>query len=213
MMKRIAVCLLAFAVLAVLPVSAEIEIGVGVTPPLLERPAGAEDSDNIFEKVMVSLHGGLSTAWLFYASVDAMLLPPYVLQSLTTTYNPTTGAYSEGIYRPGFLTMLDVGIRPKIGPLALLATVGVNMLYAYKEEELPQGSYQPELGVNARVGAYLFLGDNLALTGIGTVVFPDFDQLMVTAQALVGKNKTAQNQAIDRIMKNLVPTVGLVIQF
>jgi hypothetical protein len=213
-MKRAVLCILIIAVLAVMPVAAEIELGVGISPPLIEKPEGAGESENPLEDMMLSFHVGYSFLWLFYASADAIMLPPYVLQSLTSTYDPITNVQREGIYRPGFINLINVGIRPRIGPIALMASVGINMLYVYKQDELPEDAFDPTgLGVNARVGAYLFLGKNLALTASATTVFANFDELVMTFADLASDDPFLSEWATQRLLSGLYPTIGLVFSF
>jgi hypothetical protein len=209
-MKRMTVCF-GLAVLALGTAFADIEIGVGVAPPLSERPAGATDNPGPLGDIMVEFHGGFSFWWLFYASADAYVLPPFVVRQMTTAIDTSSGFVKDGQYRPGFLTLFDVGIRPKIGPIALSATAGVNSLYIYKEKDLPKDAYKPELGVNLRLGLYVFLNRFMAVTASGTTVFPSFSSLVSTMKAIGGSDSYLQQQAVDYVVGNLYPTVSFVL--
>ncbi|MDP3176292.1 MAG: hypothetical protein Q8M76_00225, partial [Spirochaetaceae bacterium] len=163
---------------------ADIELGAGISPPLGELPEGMpEEAAGPLGNTMVSFHGGYSFAWLFYVSADAFVLPPFVVRNMTS-YVDEQGFVKDGQFRPGFLNLINVGIRPKIGPFAVSATVGINNLYLYKSSEIAEDAYSPELGVNLRLGAYFFLSKSLAVTVSGTTVFPDSNALVSTLKAV-----------------------------
>jgi hypothetical protein len=160
---------------------------------------------------MMSFHAGYSFWWLFYASADAFVLPPFVIQNITAY---TSDLYTvDGVYRPGFVTMLDFGFRPTIGPLGAMLEAGINTLYIYKQDELSENAYNQSVGFNARAGAYLFLNKNIAVTGTGTMIFSDIQSMISTFKALAGKDAADRQKAIDLIMGKFLPTIGLIIQF
>lgn len=191
---------------------AEIEIGAGVSPPLMEMPKDMpQEAAGPLGNTMISFHGGFSFWWLFYASADSYILPPFVVKNMTTTFSPELGYVVEGQYRPGMLNLINVGFRPKIGPLAVTASVGVNNLYIYKQDELDQKVFKPSLGVNLRLGLYLFLNKVMAITATGTTVFQSPEGLIKTLEAIGGENQYLREKAIDYVMGNLYPTIGLIL--
>lgn len=183
---------------------AEFELGFGIAPPLssTDQETGY---DGFFYNNTAILHAGYSFAWLFYASVDAMILPPVAVSGLTGYLNPITGNYQNGIFRPGILSLIDVGFRPRIGGLMLMVSTGINSLYVYKQEELTADeTFNPSLGVNLRAGVGLKLGKVLGIMVSATTVFSDFDTMIGTLQALGGGGETAL-MAQERILNNLYP--------
>lgn len=181
---------------------AEIELGFGIAPPL----ASSDENvyyDGFFYNNTAILHAGYSFAWLFYASVDMMMMPPSAVSGITGYLDPETGLYTNGIFRPGVLSMIDIGIRPRIGGLMLMVSTGINNLYVYKQDEISD-YYTPSLGVNLRAGVGLKLGKHLGLMVSATTVFSDFDTMIATLQALDADGETAQ-MAQEQILNNLFP--------
>lgn len=204
MAKRV-IALMAVLILATIPIFAEIELGVGLAPPLGTIPS--EASQGFFNDSTKVIHAGYSFAWLFYASYDGLILPPYAVSQMTGVMDTTTGSWSPGYYRPGFLNTFNVGIRPRLGPVMISASIGANSLYIYKQGV--DGLTVPPIGVNLRVGAGLKLGKILGIMVSGTSVFSDFNDLTTTLKAVAGNDAYLQQIATDRILNNLFPTVVL----
>jgi len=189
---------------------AEIELGVGIAPPIGTVPDNASSGGPLGDSTIV-FHAGYSFWWLFYGSYDGFVLPPYAVSQMTGTIDTTTNSVSTGYYRPGFLNTFNFGIRPRLGPLMISASVGVNSLYIYKGEA--DGLTAPPLGVNLRVGAGWKFTKNLGLMVSGTSVFADSAELSATLDALSGSDAFMKRQAQDRIMSTLFPSVVLSLYF
>jgi len=169
------------AVMVAAPAIAELELGFGIAPPIGDIPAGAE-GETFFDDATKVLHAGYSFLWLFYACYDGLVLPPYAVSSMTSTLDTSTGSYSSGYYRPGFLNTFSLGIRPRIGPFSIMAAVGINQLYVYKEGEDELDI--PPVGVHLKLGAGFRFAKWLGISVTGTTVFSDFDSLSATLEAL-----------------------------
>jgi len=215
MTKKLALC--AFLILFLSGVAfAELEVGFGIAPPLGSTSDETSDdqtesdsessSGGFFYDNTAVLHAGYSFAWLFYASLDAMMLPPSAVSSMTGYFNVDDGTYKNGVYRPGILSLIDVGIRPRIGPLMLMVTTGINNLYIYQQDELDE-EFASSLGVNLRVGLGLKLSKWLGLMVSGTVVFSDFDSMIFTLKALEDPKLT--EKATEQLLNNLYPVITL----
>ena len=190
---------------------AEIELGFGIAPPLAEsNDMSSSDDDAYTEGFWYNntgiFHFGYSFAWLFYASADALILPPAAVQGMTGIYDMATGTFRTGPFRPGILTLLDVGFRPRIGPIMIMAATGINTMYIYRQDELDE-DFQSDLGVNLRVGLGYKLGKILSITASGTVVFNNFDTMVSTLDTLANGSASDQEFAMDTIMSGLYPAV------
>jgi len=189
---------------------AEIELGIGIAPPIGEVPEDAA-SDGLFGDATTVLHAGYSFWWLFYASYDAFVLPPYAVSQMTGTIDPANGGLQPGYYRPGYLNTFNFGIRPRLGPLMLTASIGANSLYIYKGEE--DGLEPPPLGVNLRFGAGWKISKHFGLMATGTTVFGSMDELSNTLDALNSDNPDVSAAAEDRILANLFPSIVFSLYF
>jgi hypothetical protein len=196
------------AVLVAAPAIAELELGFGIAPPLGEVPPGAQSEGFLGDSTKV-IHAGYSFLWLFYACYDGLILPPYAVSSMTGRFDISQGSYVSGYYRPGFLNTFTLGIRPRIGPIHLMAGIGINQLYVYKQEE--DSLELPDIGVHLKLGAGFRFTNWLGVSVTGTTVFSDFDSLMSTLEALSGDDEYLQERAMDTILSNLFPSVALVI--
>ncbi|MBI9104344.1 MAG: hypothetical protein JEY99_18140 [Spirochaetales bacterium] len=183
---------------------AELELGVGITPPL-EDVEGA--TGDFGQDMLISFHGGYSFWWLFYASWDAYVMPAYLMSALTETIDDS-GNVSPGVYKPGFLNMFDVGIRPRIGPLMVMAEVGINTLYVYEQSE----DEQSELGGNIRVGAGLHF-NHISIMGTVSSVFSSFDSMTNTLEDLGSGDAWLEEKAQEKIMETLIPTITVNLWF
>ena len=91
------------------------------------------------------------------------VITPWFVQQ-TTSYVDSNDVYTAGTKAPGYLNFIDIGIRPQIGPIYLLATAGINHLYIHSKYQV--AGKVPPLGVNLRLGAGLqFGGLSIAVTG------------------------------------------------
>lgn len=207
-MRMKAVLVIAMLVLLGVGAWAELEFGFGIAPPLGEVPENAVSGGFLGDSTQV-MHAGYSFLWLFYASYDGLILPPYSVSQMTGSIDTSTGDWSPGYYRPGFLNTFNVGIRPRIGPVTLIATIGANSMYVYKASE--DGLEVPPVGVNLRIGAGLRLAKWIGITATGTSVFADFQELSSTLDALGGSDQFLKDKAQEQILNNLFPIVTLVI--
>ncbi|QEN06140.1 hypothetical protein EW093_16080 [Thiospirochaeta perfilievii] len=206
MKKKIAV--LITLVLLSTTIFAEIELGLSFTPGdvlVTEETAAAMQwvgADSTSDESLLGFHFGYSFWWLFYASYDSLIVPPWFVYQ-TTTYTEADGTPVSGINAPGFMNFLDFGIRPKIGPIYLLATIGFNDLYIHSQYEQVEDA---GLGVNLRIGAgYQFGAFSINFTG--TSMFNSFDQLSATMSRLSDQ----EPGAMDDFMSRIIPSIGFVL--
>ena len=196
-MRKLIVLTAAVLMVAIaLPVfSQDFEIGVSWTPvPGKEeegRIAEEEGMDSIF-----GFHFGYCWWSIFYASLDSLVMPPPIIQDWT------------GYYRPGFLNLLDVGVRLFIGPVVGYAELGVNNIYVYKQGE--DNLDAAGLGANLRLGLglkYKMLGVNVS----GTSVFPSVSFMLDVLKGLASDQ--TRNLSLQMIKEGLVPSLNLVLYF
>jgi hypothetical protein len=212
-MKKLWVLLTVFLLLTVsLPVFAELELGVGFSPPLGSKDQNAGMSGNVVQDAMYSSHLGLSWWWLFYASVDSYVMPPYTIQDLTTTVNETTGTVTPGYYRPGFLNLFDVGIRPELSSVILMLETGINYLYIWRSADVPDLANKSMLGVNLRGGVGYNFGFISAMVS-GTVVFDNFQDVVTVFRNIAGNNQFLRDQTLKGLLKSLYPTLTVNLHF
>ena len=201
-MRRVILPLIVVVLLALsAPVFAEIELGASFTPAeymmseeikQLEQFLGAEDQ---FEAIF-GFHIGYSWWWLFYGSWDAMVMPPWWVYSITV------GEEASGIYRPAFLNLFDVGVRPTLGPIILLAEAGINNIRIYDQESLGVQGTEANFGVNLRLGAGLKF-DWWGITVTGTSVFATFNKMVQVIQGVTESNPNA----IKYLVNSLIPSI------
>lgn len=185
----------------------EYELGIALTPmDVLKTDEDknmelmSEGSDNSANDFILGLHFGYSFAWLFYASVDANAMPPWWVAKMTATQQED-GTRIAGINQPGFVTFIDVGVRPTFGSLMVLGEVGINHFYI-KEG----GDNNNKLGVNFRLGAgYKF--DPFSISLIATAIFPDFQTMKYVFQALADHEEWAQKA----LGKSIIPSLAFYL--
>lgn len=204
-MRRFLVPLIALLLLSFsTPVFAEIELGASFTPAEFFMSEEVRDleaflgSTDDFDMIY-GFHVGYSWWWLFYASVDSLIVPPWFIYSITA-------GEQSGIYRPGYINMIDVGIRPTLGPLLIFAEAGLNNIFIYKQDELDNPP--DNLGVNLRIGGGLLM-DWWSITVSGTSVFPNFDQMVNVLEGIIDQNP----QAIRYLMESLIPSINVNLHF
>jgi hypothetical protein len=195
---------------------AELELGFALTPPITtdvpENIAG-----DFLESSIKSLHVGFSWWWLFYASWDSLILPPYVVQELAATKGGEGDNifYTPGPLVPGYLNLFDLGIRPKIGPILAFAEVGINHMWIYGDSwdvNPYRSDANTSVGVNMRIGAGLAFGW-WGITASGTLVFTDFETMAEDLDTLSNGSQFAQDQVAEKLINSLIPSVGFNIYF
>jgi hypothetical protein len=209
MKKFIIPLILVLFLLIIIPATvsaAEWELGLGYTPLSNEDLA---DDASFQESGLTSFHAGYSFWWLFYASWDSFIMPPYLVESMTGSLE--NDVYKEGYYRPGFLNMYDVGIRIHLGPVMGFATVGVNTLYVYRQDE-------DMLDVGENIGANLRLGlgarfDWWGITASISSIQPSIDQAVMIIENMSSGDDYLKTQAEEMFLANLVPSIMLVMYF
>lgn len=202
-----------FACTAVSLFSGEVEIGLGISPPprTEEKNVGyVADSEGIEDKWAPSFHFGYSFAWLFYVSADSQVVSPRQVYAYTEDQDHGVNGYRV----PGFLNTFNVGFRPNIGPLRLLATVGINHLYIYgnPSETNPAESSDLDMGVNFKAGLGWY-GDNIGVLATGMFTFDSFDQMSDVFSDLTSDVSRRKEEAQDTLMTLLIPTFSFVILF
>lgn len=195
MIKKIGL-ILSFTLLSSGLFANELELGLSMTPGSLLYKTEATASRYAADESLLGFHVGYSFWWLFYASWDSMIVPPWFIEQQTQVYDAA-----------GFMNFYDVGIRPKIGPLYLLATIGVTDLYVHNYYATEQNYESNEVGANIRLGVG-FVFDVFSVNIVGTSFYKDFAVMQKTLQALAeGKDPNAQ----EDFLKTLLPSVGFVL--
>ncbi len=203
-MRRAYVPLVILVLLALsTPAFSEIELGASFTPAeflmseeakQLEQFIGAEED---FEAI-VGFHIGYSWWWIFYGSWDAIVMPPWWIYSITV------GPDSSGTYKPGFLNLMDIGVRPTLGPIMLLAEAGLNNIYIHGQQaEIGiESATEPNFGVNLRLGAGLKFGW-WGITVTGTSVFATFTKMTDVIEGVIESDPLA----IQYLISSLIPSI------
>jgi hypothetical protein len=213
-MKKIIVLMVGILLLsAVSPLSAdELEVGVSLFPIKWASTEG-EEAQLIGEGSFINdwLFGyHFARAWfLFYLSWDAFVLPPFVVQDITTIVEGEV-VVREGFYRPGFINFFDFGIRLTLFEIATgFAELGINTLYVYKQQELPVDQRPGAWGANLRIGAGVRISPAWGAILTGTAMFPSFDKMMDVLRGLGSDNVLVQNAAKSQI--KMFPSVMFVM--
>lgn len=185
----------------------EIELGLSLTPMEVLKSEEDQSMETLSEgeggggDFILGLHFGYSMAWLLYASIDANAMPPWWVAKTTSTVDELTGERVAGTYQPGFVTFLDVGIRPTIGSFILLAELGINHFYIKGG-----GDNANKLGVNFRFGLGYKL-DPFSISLIATSIFPDFKTMSYVFDALSDDEEWAQ----EALAKSIIPSLTFYI--
>ena len=175
----ISVSFLGFAI-----VEEETDVGVSFMPAT---------EDVFLDSGLVGLHVAHRFAHVLYASWDALISPPKMVQSWTTsekTDHHGTKLIIPGVYRPGFLNLFDFGLGLPIGPVFISAQAGINYLYILEQFRLAEVNQGGALGANVRVGAGIRFDSSLsfnhewAIVANGTVVFPSIQSALQTLSDL-----------------------------
>jgi hypothetical protein len=169
-MKRILLPLAVIALLALsVPAFAEWELGLGFTPAQNQYA-----TDKPLEGV-INFHVGYSWT-ILYLSWDAFAMPDYWVYQATSYVDPVSGWYYPGYYTPGFLNLMDVGVKFVIKPFIAYAEVGTNFLYLYGGKFYSDPNGGSGMGVNLRAGVgvkFGWWGINLS----GTQVFASWNDM------------------------------------
>jgi len=216
-MNRILILLIVFSLIIPAMIMAdEFEVGVAVTPLSIIKDESAIAMENMygsgggfFQDNILGLHVGYSLAWLFYASLDANIMPAWWIKN-ATEFSDEAGELHQGIFAPGIISFLDIGIRPTFGPVILMAELGINYLYIHSYYNVdPQTGAElagGKMGFNFRVGVgYEFEPFSISL--LGTSVYSSFD---VMKEALAGVAK-GNKMAIEKLSESLIPSLAFYI--
>ncbi len=190
----------------------ELELGFGIAPPLFNQSETPEESRGFFYDNTAVLHVGYSFAWLFYASYDALMLPPMAVRQLTTVYDYDLQTERFGILRPGILSLIDIGFRPRIGPVIFMLSAGLNNLYIYQQSDLMEDEvFSPDLGVNLRSGLGFKFGKALSIMASGTVVFNNFESMISTLEGL--GDDSSRDEVLEDLLASLYPVISINLHF
>jgi hypothetical protein len=187
----------------------QFDIGISATPLFAEE---GETATDILDNLIPGFHVGYRFLYLLYASWDALVLPPRIVESMTTRFiqRPDgSTVVQEGYFRPGFLNLIDAGIQIVLGPFVVSAELGVNQVYIYKQDELdprPDANF----GANVLVGAGLKFG-TWGITGRAFVVFPDIESAIFTLSSLASSDNEFAAAALDVVLDNLIPQIMVTL--
>lgn len=180
--------------------SDELELGISFTPgSLLEvSDSVAEEYDlQLEEQALLGFHVGYSFWWLFYTSWDSIVAPPPYIEEQTDVPDAA-----------GFINFFDVGIRPSLGPVYILATVGINTTYVHSVAAHEYGyENNSDVGANVRLGVGLKFSA-FSINLVGTSFYETFDDMTETLGGLFsGEEERAQ----EDFLKTLIPSIGFVL--
>jgi len=188
----------------------EYEFGIALTPMSFLKSQEDVDMEaaqmqtgqsSILSDYSLGLHAGYSFAWLFYASVDANAMPPWWVAKQTATID-AEGNRVPGDSLPAFVSFFDVGIRPTLGNLIIMAELGLNHFYIYRQE----AESEAKLGVNFRVGLGYKM-NAFSLDVLGTLIFEDFRTMQGVFEAFSNDEEWAR----EKIMQSLIPSVAIYL--
>lgn len=215
-MKKLLFLLFAFSLL--LPAIAEqeddIELGFALTPMSILKDEGDSSMDSIYEAEsgvlgdnILGLHVGYSFMWLFYASIDANVMPPWWIGEVTGYWDDESQTWVPGITAPGFITFVNIGVRPTFGPVIAMATLGINYLYIHSAYVQDQDiSANNKAGMNLRLGVgYKF--DMFSVSLIGTSVYSDFTSMKHVLKGLAD----GEEWAVEQFSDSLIPSIAFYI--
>ena len=136
------------------------------------------------------------------------MIPPYIIRDITTVVEDDV-IVQDGFYRPGFVNFFDVGVRLVLFDMLVgFAGLGVNTLYIYEQDNLPEADQPGGFGANLRLGAGLKINDSLGVDLTGTALFPSFDKMLDVLGDLSSTSEAVNQAALNQI--KLFPTVMLV---
>ncbi|MBN2735402.1 MAG: hypothetical protein JXR70_00375 [Spirochaetales bacterium] len=185
----------------------ELELGIELTPigaiGKSSEDTNPQDIDGVqqepefFDNWLLSLHSAYS--WDFwYASVDAVVMAPWMIRDMTSGMitdpdDPSDEIYFPGIYAPGFLFFFDGGGKIEIGNLVGIGEIGFNWLYIYK------GMWKASLGTNLRLGLRYKFTENMSVGLTGTAIFPNFATMFRTIGDSFDTDPLVRQDAADRM--------------
>jgi hypothetical protein len=192
----------------------ELELGMSFTPIGLlfgddasaDGPDPADQGDDYYyeesdllDEWLISFHAGYNWG-ILYATLDAIVFPPFLMEKITSEdeYNEDTQQWESkpGFDRPGFFNLIDVGIKFSLGDIILYGETGINVLYIYKQNEIPSNERPGTIGTNLRIGANYIIADGLSVGINGTAIFSSFKTM---ARALEAVFSGEQGGAADQI--------------
>lgn len=158
-------------------------------------PTSSPEDEEPLEFIWGS-HLGYRFWGIFYAGWDALVVPPHIIQDWTP------------FYRPGFLNLFDAGLRLDIGPIIGYATLGVNNLYVYRQDE-DNLTFNDDLGANLRLGVGLKFNHAWGVSLQGRSIFPSMDDLIYTLRGL--GDPEARPFVVRRIRDGLIPALVVTL--
>ena len=185
----------------VLPAAADqLELGMSLTPVVPEENTNDPNYDPNQSLILPGFHIGYRFAYIGFISWDSYVMPPEYITNMTATYDPDTGVYQPGPFRPGFLNTWNIGAKLVLGPLVGYSTVGLNTIYVYKQAEYEYmgEEFNSNFGANWKVGAGLKFGD-WGLTLDLMALFPSFDSMQRDLSDLFGDDKVLSDAAAEKI--------------
>ena len=214
-MRKQLLVLIAMMVLTALPALAEIELGIGVSPPMGQdtsnsNTANQSGSQQFWDGATKSIHIGLRTLAIVYISGDFIVVPSYFTQTMTNSWDNATQSWTGGQYRPGVVSLYDLGFKLKLGSVSLSASAGINQFYVYKQSEILDFT-PPPLGVNLRLGAGLRLFKILGLEAVIVTVQPSFKDAIDVVKGSFSSDAEYQQSSLDRLTKQLIPMIQAVL--
>jgi hypothetical protein len=192
---------------------ADLDVGITYVPGSVIKTEENQEAqeffkdESIFGDNILGFHVGYSWWWLFYAGWDSYMMPPWWIQS-RTEYVRADGTLAPGAYAPGFLNLFGAGLRPTIGPLSIMATVGVNHIYVHSDYDTRGEEERTLVGLNARVGAGWRFGP-LRLTVVGTSLYATPDQVAAMIKSIERAPKAGLIKFVESLVPSLVVSVDL----
>jgi len=139
-------------------------------------------------------------------------MPPSMIENMTATFvkqDDGSTVYQEGYHLPGYLNLVDAGVRIILGPFSVQAALGINQIYVYKQIDMddpPDGGF----GANVLLGAGLKFGWwGVGLRGL--VVFPSIDSAITTVASIFSDDEEFAEQALQTFVDNLIPSLMFTI--
>ena len=211
-MRKSAALLLAVMLLLGGAAWGEIEFGAGLTPLTGEGDSsGSENnSGDFFQNSYITLHLGYRLLGIFYLSGDYITIPPNIAKGMTSYYDEVNDTWVEGINRPAIISAYDAGLKLVIGKLDFTLQAGLNKFYIYKQSELENFS-PPDFGVNLKLGVGLKLFKFMGLEISVLSVQPSFQDAIDVVKGVFDTDTATQSDAVDKLLKQIVPLLQLVI--
>jgi hypothetical protein len=208
-MRRLILLLASLILLASTAWSDEFELGMGVAVAAEKNDAAAVNSTQ--DNNLYALR--LAYNWLNFVnfSLDSIVLPPASVQQMTGrfTFDPKTGNLSvvQGIYRPGMVNMIDVGIKFALFDFIILGVqVGGNSLYIYhmdKPEDKPLfAGINTDLGANIKATVGMKFNHNLGLEIAMYSIQPSLETSGYVLGGLISEDSKIRRIASGQLLRN-----------